>query len=688
MATKSDLPFLLSAKGSPILSGSPQQADVGGLRALQANGDHAGAAAGAARLLKAHPADREVLLVAAHSLRMTKQTDAALAMLAQLAQHHPRFSQMFLERGLCQVALRDAPAAIADLRNAVAINPALAMGWRMLDGLFRMTGDTASADFAAKHCAHLASLPPAIVQAKVLYGDDEVDRAEMLIRRFLLEFGDHPEAMRLLAQIGQLRNVLDDAETLYAGVLAMVPDHHEARQEYVQVLIARHKFLQAGDELRPLLARDPANHAHRTQAATIQVGLGDFEGVIPVYRELLRETTGDSAEASVQRANLNLWLGHALKTEGRTGDAVEAYLAATTDRPDFGDAWWSLANLKTYRFAPESIAVMRRQLDEPATAEIDRTHIAFALGKALEDEGDYARSWAAYEQGNAMHRAGNGYIPEVFETNTREQKRVCTAAFFAERAGWGLDDSAPIFVLGLPRSGSTLIEQILASHSMVEGTQELPDVQRIVHELQGRELNFDMPRYPGVLPELDAAAIRRFGAQYIADTKPNRILGRPYFIDKMPNNFRHVGLIHLILPNARIIDARRGAMSCCFSNLKQLFAQGQEFTYAIQDIGRYYRTYIELMDHWDAVLPGRVLRVQHEDVIDDLESSVRRILGYCGLPFEPACLEFHKTRRSVRTPSSEQVRQPIFRDGLDQWKNFSPWLDPLRDILGPDLVAE
>jgi hypothetical protein len=452
------------------------------------------------------------------------------------------------------------------------------------------------------------------------------------------------------------------------------------------VLIARHKFTEAQKELEPLLKIDPSHHANRIQAATIQAGLGDFEGVIPAYREMLRETIGDSLQARVHRADLNLWLGHALKTEGHTDEAIEAYMAATADRPDFGDAWWSLANLKTYRFAPESMAVMRQCLDHPATAENDRIHIAFALGKALEDEGDYAGSWAAYEQGNAMHRASNGFIPEVFETNTREQKRVCTAAFFTERAGWGLDDPAPIFVLGLPRSGSTLIEQILASHSMVEGTQELPDIQRIVHELQGRELNFDKPLYPGVLPELDAETIRRFGEQYIADTSPNRTLGRPHFIDKMPNNFRHIGLIHLILPNARIIDTRRDAMSCCFSNFKQLFAQGQEFTYGIEDIARYYRTYVELMDHWDTVLPGRVLQVQHEQVVDDLEGSVRRILDHCGLPFEPACIEFHKTKRSVRTPSSEQVRQPIFRDGLDQWKKYEPYLGPLRSVLGPELA--
>jgi tetratricopeptide (TPR) repeat protein len=688
MATQIDLPNSDISRPSPLLSVSPLEAEVSVLRSLQAEGNHAGAIEGANRLLTANPANRDLLLIAAHSLRMTQQIDAALTTLAQLAEHHPRFSQLFLERGLCHVARRDAANAISDLRLAVLTNPALIMGWRMLDGLFRMAGDTASADLAAKHFTHLSSIPPPIVHAKVLFSDGEVDEAEMQIRRFLLDFGDHPEGMRLLAQIGHMRNVLDDAEALYVGVLAMVPDHHEARHEYVQVLIARHKFPQAREALEPLLQRNPRNHAHRTQAATISVGLGDFASVIPEYRAMLAEIPGKSIEARVRRADLNLWLGHALKTEGLTAEAIDAYMAATADRPDFGDAWWSMANLKTYRFSAESIAVMQARLDDPATAEVDRIHIAFALGKGLEDAGQYEAAWTAYERGNAMHRAGNGYVPTVFETNTREQKRVCTPAFFAAREGWGLEDPSPIFVLGLPRSGSTLLEQILASHSMVEGTQELPDIQRIVHELQGRELNFDEPLYPGSLEELDADAVRRFGAQYIADTMPNRVMGRPFFIDKMPNNFRHIGLIHLILPNAKIIDARREPMACCFSNLKQLFAQGQEFTYGVEDIARYYRTYIELMDHWDAVLPGRVLRVQHEDVVDDLEGSVRRILDYCGLPFESGCVEFHKTKRSVRTPSSEQVRQPIFRDGLEQWKNFEPWLAPLRAALGPDLVPQ
>jgi hypothetical protein len=274
----------------------------------------------------------------------------------------------------------------------------------------------------------------------------------------------------------------------------------------------------------------------------------------------------------------------------------------------------------------------------------------------------------------------------VFETNTREQKRVCTPAFFAARDGWGDPAPDPIFIVGLPRSGSTLIEQILASHSEVEGTQELAEIPRIALELQGRAPDLDHPLYPAALAGLSAAQVAALGARFLTETRVYRAAGRPLFIDKMPNNFRHLGLIHLILPNAKIIDARREPMACCFSNLKQLFANGQEFTYSPEDIARYYRTYLELMRHWDAVLPGRVLRVQHEDVVDDLEGSVRRLLDFCGLDFEPACVEFHRTERAVRTPSSEQVRQPIFRDSLDAWRVYEPWLGPLKTALGDVLT--
>jgi hypothetical protein len=376
-------------------------------------------------------------------------------------------------------------------------------------------------------------------------------------------------------------------------------------------------------------------------------------------------------------------MGHALKTIGRFPEAVAAYRTAAAARPAFGDAYWSLANLKTYRFLDDEIARMRDEEDRPSTALIDRYHLCFALGKALEDREEFGDSWHYYERGNALKRSESHYRAEVIEANTKRQMATCSREFFQERTGWGSLHADPIFIVGLTRSGSTLLEQILASHSMVEGTYELSNIEAIVMELQGRD--FGNPRYPSVLAEMSREDFLRLGEKYIDDTRIYRS-GRPYFIDKMPNNFRHLGLIHLMLPNAKIIDARREPIACCFSNLKQLFAQGQEFTYSVEDIARYYRTYLELMRHWDDALPGQILRVHHEDVVEDLGGSVRELLDSCELPFEPACIEFHKNSRSVRTASSEQVRQPIYRDGVDQWKNYEPWLGSLKSALGDALV--
>jgi tetratricopeptide (TPR) repeat protein len=378
---------------------------------------------------------------------------------------------------------------------------------------------------------------------------------------------------------------------------------------------------------------------------------------------------------------VHLSVAHALKTLGRQDESIEAYRAAAAARPNYGDAYWSLANLKTYRFTEEEITRMRSEEAAPTTALVDRYHLCFALGKALEDRGEYAESYRYYESGNALKKSESRYRPEPIERNTRLQIEVCTREFFSRRQGVGAPSPDPIFIVGLPRAGSTLLEQILASHSRVEGTQELADIPRTVLEFQGRDPDLANPRYPRVLGELPPEEFLRLGEKYLSDTRAYRT-NKAFFIDKMPNNFRHIGLIHLMLPNAKIIDARREPMACCFSNLKQLFASGQEFTYSIDDIARYYRTYLDLMQHWDEALPGKILRVWHEDVVDDLEANVRRILDFCGLDFEPACVEFYKTERSVRTASSEQVRQPIFREGLDQWRNFEPWLEPLKNALG------
>jgi tetratricopeptide (TPR) repeat protein len=488
---------------------------------------------------------------------------------------------------------------------------------------------------------------------------------------------DRVEALRVRAHIAQQRNALDDAGRLLETILELAPHDRGARADYARVLIARQQYPQARAQITGLLELEPGNVAYRLLRATVCAGLAEHERAIALYEELLAEASGWPQG--------QLLLGHSLKSIGRSEEALAAYHAAAAVRPGFGDAYWSLANLKTYRFSQDEIERMRVEEAAAAVQPVDRYHLCFALGKAFEDLGEYSRSWEYYVRGNALKLAGSRYRPEFTEINTRRQIEVCTARFLRERAGGGAPDPDPILIVGLPRAGSTLVEQILASHSQVDGTQELFDIQRIVLELQGPAPDAHQPRYPGVLTRLAPRDLLRLGTRYLSDTRAYR-RGKPFFIDKMPNNFRHIGLIHLMLPNARIIDVRREPMACCFSNFKQLFASGQDFTYSLENLARYYRTYLELMRHWNAVLPGRMLRVYYEDVIADLAGSVRRILDFCGLEFEPQCLEFHRTERSVSTASSEQVRQPLFRDGLWQWRHYEPWLSPLRDALGEALA--
>jgi tetratricopeptide (TPR) repeat protein len=648
------------------------EAEVLRLRALMEKQQFAAALQGAQALLAEVPENRDAWYIMAVCQRYLGRIAEALQTLEQFEKLHPGYSRLHQERGHCYVGLRQAEPAIAAFLRAVNINHALPASWNILQTLFRMTGQTENAAMAAAHVEALARQPVEVVTATSMFADGEIFPAERLIRDFLIRNGDHVEAMRLLAKIGAKLDVLDDAEILLQHLLQLAPEYHAARHEYALVLLQRHKHAQALEQLERLLASKPDDRGYRISHATACVGLGQHERAIALYRKVLAETP--------RQADLHLSVAHALKTQGKQREAIESYHTAIECRPAYGDAWWSLANLKTYRFADEHIAQMRAAEQSPDIAAEDRVHMCFALGKALEDRADYAQSFEYYARGNALKKTETRFRIEPIERNASLQQEVCTAEFIRARAGYGDPSEAPIFIVGLPRSGSTLLEQILASHSQVEGTMELPNILRLVGELQGREPDAQDPRYPAVLAQLPPEEFARLGAKYLADTGVYRS-GRPRFIDKMPNNFRHIGLMQLILPNARIIDARREPMACCFSNFKQLFAAGQEFTYSIEDIARYYRSYVALMDHWDRVLPGRVLRVQHEDVVADLEGSVRRLLQFCDLPFEPACLEFYRTERSVRTASSEQVRQPIFREGLDQWRHFEPWLEPLRQAL-------
>ncbi|GAC1675672.1 MAG: tetratricopeptide repeat-containing sulfotransferase family protein [Steroidobacteraceae bacterium] len=667
-----------AAATSPALS--PVASEVSRIRALLERHQFLAALHAAEALAVTVPENRDVLYMMAVSRRYLKQLPEALADLERLERHHPNFSLLHQERGHCYVTMRDAPRAIGAFLKAVNINPALPASWRTLQSLYRMTGQAESAEMASGHLAALAKLPAEIITATALFSDGDLAPAEAIVRAYLLKHGNHIEGMRLLARIGLAHDVLDDADVLLEAVLELAPDYRAARYDYAIALLRRHKHEQCMAELEKLLQLEPNNRAFKTTYATAKVGLGDHEAALRLYQELIVD-----GAPPLQAAELHLSVAHSLKAMGRQPEAIESYRAAAAVRPSFGDAYWSLANLKTYRFAAEEISRMRAAEAAETTALVDRYHLCFALGKALEDLGEFAESFAYYERGNALKKSQSRYRPEPVERNTRLQKNICTAEFFASRRGVGCDSPDPIFIVGLPRSGSTLLEQILASHSKVEGTMELADIPRLVLDLQGREAETENPRYPGVLRDLAPAEFLNFGRKYLDDTRGYRT-DKPYFVDKMPNNFRHLGLIHLILPNAKIIDARRNAMACCFSNFKQLFASGQEFTYSLEDIGRYYRTYVELMAHWDEVMPGRVLRVEHEDVVENLEANVRRILDFCGLEFEPGCVEFYKTERSIRTASSEQVRQPIFKEGIDQWRHFEPWLGPLVAALGSPAV--
>jgi tetratricopeptide (TPR) repeat protein len=675
-APAADAPTESSKAAPPERTLSRVEAEVLSLRTLMEKGQFGATLTGARRLLEEVPENRDVLYIAAVSERYLGRIGDALKTLERLEARHPDFSRLYQERGHCLVALRQAEPAIQAYARAVNINPTLTASWNGLKILFKIAGRPEGSERAARELARAAALPPEVAAATNLFLDGDIFTAERMVRDYLLQHGDHVEGMRLLARIGMKLEVYDDADILLENALLLEPDYHAMRYDYVLTLLERHKHVQALEQIERLLAVEPVNRAYRITHATACVGVGKLDTAIERYHAILEETPDDP--------DIHLSIAHALKTEGRQAEAVESYRTAFRLRPSYGDAYWSLANLKTYRFLDEELARMRAEEAAPGIGPVDRYHLCFALGKALEDRGDYAESFAYYERGNALKKAEPRFRPEPvepIERTARAQRLVCTREFFEARAGYGSPAPDPIFIVGLPRAGSTLLEQILASHSEVEGTMELPDIPRLVGDVQGREPENGTPRYPAILGRLDAEEFRKLGEKYLADTRIHRS-GKPRFIDKMPNNFRHIGLIHLILPNAKIIDARRDPMACCFSNFKQLFASGQEFTYGIGDIARYYRNYVDLMRHWDAALPGRILRIDHEDVVSDLEGNVRRMLEFCDLAFEPACLEYYKTERSIRTASSEQVRRPIFKEGLDQWRNFEPWLGPLREALG------
>jgi tetratricopeptide (TPR) repeat protein len=624
-----------------------------------------------------NPANAEALYIQAVTLRYLDQPAQALETLEQLKERQPAYSRAYQEEGHNLKLLGDFKRATEAYQRAVDLNHALLASWRELADLHKRQHNQPASELAQAEYTRLSKLPAELVSVTSLIHDGKLFRAEKLCRAFLQKNPHHIEAMRLLAMLGVKLFVYDDAEFLLESCVEFAPDYWLARYDYINVLHKRQKFEKALEQAAILLQSYPDNHAFQLAFANENVAVGNFDTALELYDKVIARHPA-FAQPCLSR-------GHALKTVGRLEDAIESYRSAYRVKPDFGDAFWSLANLKTYRFPDDEISRMLEQVEAPATSNVNRYHLCFALGAAYEARKEFARSFAFYEQGNLLKKRDVRYDPDVHDAALQRQVEFCTRELFESKAGMGGSYDDPIFIVGLPRAGSTLLEQILASHSLIDGTMELPNIIALAHRLNGRRLVAEEARYPKILSELSAERLQGFADAFIEDTRFHR-KDAPYFIDKMPNNFQHIGLIHLILPNARIIDARRHPMACCFSGFKQLFADGQEFTYGQEEIARYYKGYVALMEHWDQVLPGKVLRVHYEHLVADLEGQVHRILDFLGLPFEENCLHYYQTDRSIRTPSSEQVRQPIYQSGLEHWRHFEPWLRVLKRELAEEIA--
>ncbi len=625
-------------------------------------------------LLATDPKNPEALYMSAVCRRYKSDFTTALEILTQLKELVPEHGRAHQEEGHTYRDMGQTDAALLAYSRACRFNPALEASWRGQYNILKERDAEGPLLQVSVQLERLKTLPPALVGVTDLIAQGRLLKAEDLCRQFLRKVPHHVEGMRLLADIGIRLGVLDDAEFLLESASKFDPDNVQVRIDYIQALRKRQKFQQALEQAKRLLSSAPENPQFQSLFAVESMQTGDYDTALEAFDKVLQRLPGDSITLTSK--------GHVYKTCGQYESAVSAYQDAIGNQPQYGEAYYSLANLKVYEFSDDEIDNMLALAENANLSHLNRVYLNFALGKAYEDRADYETSFAHYERGNALKKSQGRYNDEQMNADLKAQSDICTAEMLNRKSGAGHSAPDPIFVVGLPRAGSTLLEQILSSHSEIDGTLELPHVPALSQRLRRRGRQTNTSKYPDILDDIDDKEFEAFGRQYIDDTRIHR-QSAAFFVDKMPNNFRHIGLIHLILPNAKIIDARRHPLACCFSGYKQLFAEGQEFTYDLHDLGRYYRDYVELMDHWDRALPGKILRVQYEDVVSDLGAQVERILKYCGLPLEDACINYHKTERSVRTPSSEQVRQPIYTSGLEQWKNYEPWLDRLKNALGP-----
>jgi tetratricopeptide (TPR) repeat protein len=612
-----------------------------------------------------------------HTARLLERNPTmAVEQAAEILKVAPGNAVATLMYGVALGAAGRGEDAVSALRRAVQLDPNLPGAWHALGDHLAAIGDADGADAAYARHIKASTRDPRLLRPAAALCENDIPVAEALLRAHLQQNPTDVAAIRMFAEVAARLGRYVDAENLLARCLELAPSFATARTQYATVLNRQNRASEALQQVEPLLAAEPNNPHYRNLKASFLVGIGEYQQSIELYQGILAEYP--------HQAKVWLMLGHVQKTAGRQEEAIAAYRRALELAPQLGDAYWSLANLKTFRFAARDIAAMHAAL-EPASVE-NQLHLHFALGKAYEDDAQYAASFQHYAAGNQLRRSQINYKAQENTNFVKRSRALYTQEFFAQRAGAGCNAPDPIFIVGLPRAGSTLVEQILSSHSLVEGTMELHDMISLARGLEAGAHDRET-QYLDVVGTLTPERLRALGERYLERTRVQRKTAAPFFIDKMPNNFRHIGLIHLVLPRARIIDARRHPLGSCFSAFKQHFARGQYFSYSLDDLGRYYADYVELLAHFATVLPGRVHRVNYEAMVADTETEVRRLLDYCGLPFEEQCLRFYENKRAVRTASSEQVRRPIFREGLDQWRHYEPWLQPLKDALGPVLAA-
>ena len=599
--------------------------------------------------------------------RYSKKYNEALVILNNVIKIDPSYARAYQEFGHNYFKLNNYKMSLKSYLRAVRYNPTLHASWLGILGIKDVEQNII--DLATQNVLYLKNLPPELKSVSSFIYEGKYKKADHLCRDFLKNHPHHIEAMRLLAKIGKELHVYDDSEFLLESCLMFDKDNFDVALDYIDVLIKRQKYAKALEEAEKLYKKDKDNLRFMIAYAVTLQQTNKQEEALELYNKIL----------NVDKKNPEILVskGHLQKTFGDLKGSIDSYKKSYKIDQYYGDAYWSLANLKTYKFNDEEIMQLEKMTQDEFINDNEKIYMSFALGKAFEDIGEYDKSFINYQNGNSLKKEFTKFDLKLFNEECKNQKEVCTSDLFDSKADWGLETKEPIFVLGLPRVGSTLIEQILASHSMVEATHELPNILALSHKLNLRKVQEKTSRYPEILLSLSAPQLKMIGEQYIKDAEIFRT-NKPFFIDKMPNNFRHIGLIKLILPNAKIIDIRRNSMSACFSCYKQLFAEGQEFTYDFRDLAGYYNNYVQLMEHWNQVLPNQILSIKYEDLVNDFENSVNKILNYCNLDFEEECLSFYKNKRSVRTPSSEQVRQPIYKKGLDYWKNYDAYLGDLK----------